>query len=402
MAWLVVVGTFASLLALAYLVIEWQYHHRLGNGLTLDWGLCQFETYEPHHYHLLVEYTATNITPSNDVFLVEVHPHITLLSDGSLDAVTTRVQTFSKHPDAPPRQDGYWESYIVKAKRQTQFEVHIDIKGNNLSQLRSLWLRLEYVVYGPAGRETRYRHTIVPLRFPSPTPSLPWQSTPQAEVLPIRTHLLTTADDPVAVLQRYVADYAETGDIVAIAESPIAIMQGRFIHPSEVRPGWLAKRLCYYFLPTSSLATPCGLQVLVDQVGAWRVFFAFVVGGLAKVFLRKAGVFYQLAGEQARLIDDVTGTLPPYDQFIVLGPAEPQKVVDEIKEKTGLAVAIVDVNDLKQVKVLAATTGVSESLLNDALINNPAGNSAEQTPIVLIRPHGTKHDTNNSGLSSIS
>lgn len=392
MAWLVIVLALIGLLAFAYLGIEWQYHHRLGNGLILDWGICQFETYETQHYQMLVEYTATNITPHNDVFLIEVHPHITLLSEASLDSVITRVHTVSKHPDSPSREDGYWESYIVKAKKQTQFEVQIDIRGNNLFHLRSLWLRLEYVVYGPAGRETRQRHTIIPLRFPSPTPSAAWQTTAQADVLPIHTHLLTTADNPVEVLQRYVVEYAEAGDIVTIAESPVAIMQGRFIHPSDVRPGWLAKRLCYYFMPTSSLATACGLQVLVDQVGAWRVFFAFVVGSLAKIFLRKAGVFYQLAGEQARLIDDVTGTLPPYDQFIVLGPAEPQKVVDEIKEKTGLEVAIVDVNDLKRVKVLAATAGVSEALLNDALINNPAGNSAEQTPIVLIRPHRQKED----------
>jgi hypothetical protein len=83
----------------------------------------------------------------------------------------------------------------------------------------------------------------------------------------------------------------------------------------------------------------------------------------------------------------VTGTLPPYDQFIVLGPEQPQKVVEDIKAQTGLEVAIVDVNDLKRVKVLAATAGVSESLLNAVLIDNPAGNAAEQTPIVLIRPH---------------
>lgn len=94
-----------------------------------------------------------------------------------------------------------------------------------------------------------------------------------------------------------------------------------------------------------------------------------------------------LAGDQARLIDDVTGTLPPYDQFIVLGPKNPQSVVDEIKSATGIEVAIVDVNDLRRVKVLAATSGVSEHLLNQALLMNPAGNAAEQTPIVLIRPN---------------
>jgi len=105
--------------------------------------------------------------------------------------------------------------------------------------------------------------------------------------------------------------------------------------------------------------------------------------------LRQHGVFYQLAGEQARLIDDVTGTLPPYDQFIILGPEHPEKVVEEIQRKTGLAAAIVDVNDLKAVKVLAASPQASIPLLEQALRDNPAGNADEQTPLVLIRPHNS-------------
>jgi hypothetical protein len=93
-----------------------------------------------------------------------------------------------------------------------------------------------------------------------------------------------------------------------------------------------------------------------------------------------------LAGEQARLIDDVTGTLPPYDQFIVLGPTHSQEVVDQIKRETGLSAAIVDVNDLKAVKILAATSDISPAVLEQALRSNPAGNADEQTPVVLIRP----------------
>ncbi|NES07000.1 MAG: F420-0:Gamma-glutamyl ligase, partial [Okeania sp. SIO2F4] len=47
---------------------------------------------------------------------------------------------------------------------------------------------------------------------------------------------------------------------------------------------------------------------------------------------------------------------------------------------------IVDVNDLKAVKILAATSNVSYPLLEEALRSNPAGNADEQTPLVLIRP----------------
>lgn len=36
------------------------------------------------------------------------------------------------------------------------------------------------------------------------------------------------------------------------------------------------------------------------------------VGALARWLFRHQGGFHQVAGEQAPLIDDVTGTLPPY------------------------------------------------------------------------------------------
>ena len=45
-------------------------------------------------------------------------------------------------------------------------------------------------------------------------------------------------------------------------------------------------------------------------------------------------MFYRLAGEQARLIDDITGTTPPYDQVIVLGPINTKKFCNEIANVT--------------------------------------------------------------------
>ena len=94
----------------------------------------------------------------------------------------------------------------------------------------------------------------------------------------------------------------------------------------------------------------------------------------------------RLAGKQARLIDDVTGTTPPYDQTIVLGPKEPEKVCEKIALELGIDVAIVDVNDLGRVKVLASNQNCNRSLLKQALSSNPAGNANQQTPFVLVRP----------------
>jgi len=53
----------------------------------------------------------------------------------------------------------------------------------------------------------------------------------------------------------------------------------------------------------------------------------------------------------------------------VLGPDNPQQVVEEIQRETGLAAAIVDANDLKAVKILAATSDLSVTFLEQALRN---------------------------------
>ncbi|MEY3302923.1 MAG: F420-0:Gamma-glutamyl ligase [Pseudanabaena sp.] len=384
----IAIAVLGGLVALLWLLFEWQYTTRQGNLLEFDSGIWQFLTYEPDHYRLELLLTATNKTRNLDVFLVEVDPVISILSSNSLDGINSQVQLRSRHPNVTSRNDNYWESYIVTPNHSTGIEIQIDLSGKNLEELKTVWVRVHYTIYGPAGREEKVKHCIIPLQFPDANQRERWRPTPDADVLPIRTHILSAGDNPVEVMQRYVISHAQAGDIVTIAETPIAIMQGNFYHPSDIKPKWLAKRLCYYFKSTSSLATACGLQSLINESGAWRVAFAFIVGALAKAFLRVPGVFYMLAGNQARLIDDVTGTLPPYDQFIVLGPKDPQAVVDEIKAGTGLEAAIVDVNDLRRVKVLAATSGASEKLLNQALLMNPAGNAAEQTPIVLIRPNG--------------
>lgn len=378
-------GAVAGLGALGLGALEWQYRHRPGNDLELTAGDWQLEVYEPDRYRLVGEMEFQNQTRSLEIMVPEVRAEVTLLSKGSLEGVTWHVRVVPQHPDASARSDDYWFGYIVKVGKTTRFQVLTEIRGSDLSSLQAAWIRVHYITYGPAGRIPQVRHVVVPLKFPSPEQPQRWRPTPHADVSPIPTHLLTHLDNPVEIVQRYVAPHAQPGDVIAIGETPIAIMQGRYRHPTQVKPGWLAKRLCYFFMPTSSLATACGLQALVDIVGPTRVLGAFLIGAIAKV-LGKPGVFYQLAGEQARLIDDITGTLPPYDQFIVLGPENPQGIVDQIKQETGITAAIVDVNDLKAVKILAVSSGIEPNLLVQALISNPAGNADEQTPLVLIRP----------------
>ncbi|NEQ44199.1 MAG: F420-0:Gamma-glutamyl ligase [Leptolyngbya sp. SIOISBB] len=382
--WLV--GAIALLVLVSWLGLEWQYRQRAGNRLAFAAGQWNIEQYDADHYKIVGIPELINRTPASEIMVPELTAETTLLGKANLADVQVKVTITPQHPDAEARPDGYWFAYIVKLQKRTQFQVQVEITGPELRSLKAMWVRVHYLTYGPGGRQLQTGHVIVPLQFPDPESAPPWRDTPQASVMPVPTHLLTHLDTPVEVVKRYVSTHAQPGDIITLGETPVAIMQGRWRHPSTIKPGWVARRLCYYFLPTSSLATACGLQTLVDLVGARRVFFAFVGGALKKALLRQGGGFYQLAGDQARLIDDVTGTLPPYDQFIVLGPEAPQLIVDDIEKATGLGAAIVDVNDLKAVKIVAASPRVNRAIVTQALIDNPAGNADEQTPLVLVRP----------------
>ena len=108
-------------------------------------------------------------------------------------------------------------------------------------------------------------------------------------------------------------------------------MQGRTRHRAGL-PGMVAKLACKLFNRFSSVATACGMQCLVDLVGAlqWRRRRR-----RRRRALRREGVFYRLAGAQANLIDDVSGQIPPYDQFITLGPVKVKETVEAVERDPG-------------------------------------------------------------------
>lgn len=326
-----------------------------------------------------------------EVFVPEISVEPVLLGQKDLSGLRPQTKLIAHHPDEETRQDGYWAAYIVKGRKTTRVKVEITIDSqdgvNVAHDVDTLWADVHWVNYGPFGRLQRRQGVVVPLRRPAVLSAAEanFRDGDACAVLPIRTHLLGPLDSTVDVLRTYAGNLLKPGDVLTIGETPVAVIQGRYAHPATVEPGWLARLLCRAFHPTSSLATACGLQTLIDQVGPTRVLVAWILGFALKL-IGSPGGFYRLAGSQARLIDDVTGTTPPYDQTIVLGPADPERICQEAADALGVAVAIVDVNDLGRVKVLASSRDCDEALLHRALRPNPAGNANERTPLVLVRP----------------
>ena len=380
------------LLFLGLGVLWLELRHRLRPSSPLQLSAHNFVVSESG-IHLKVEgwLEITNPHPRMEVFVPEIKVETSLLGQRDLTVLEPQVRLTAHHPDEEARDDGYWAAYIVKGHKSTRIHVAIDIASQNgvnaTQDVDTLWVDVHWVNYGPFGRLQRQQGVVVPLKRPSTIPShqANFRKGDSCSVLPIRTHLLGPLDTTVDVLKTYAGHLLQPGDVLTIGETPVAVMQGRYTHPSMVEPGWLSRLLCRAFHPTSSLATACGLQTLIDQVGPTRVLVAWVLG-LGLKLIGSPGGFYRLAGSQARLIDDVTGTTPPYDQTIVLGPHSPQRLCQDAADALGVAVAIVDVNDLGRVKVLASSRGCDEALLQKALRPNPAGNANERTPLVLVRP----------------
>jgi len=201
--------------------------------------------------------------------------------------------------------------------------------------------------------------------------------------IPIKTHIVTDKDDIVEVAKKYAGEITSPGDIIAVAESVVAISQGRAILPETVKPGLLARILCHFPGKEGSLAAPPSIQVAIQETGLPRFLLGVAAAGLGRLVGRR-GDFYRVAGRHLAQIDDFAGTMWPFDRHIVLGPKDPQKVVDRIKQATGAEAVITDVNDLGKVDILAATDGVAREMLFDYLKDNPHGNDDQQTPIVVL------------------
>jgi hypothetical protein len=205
--------------------------------------------------------------------------------------------------------------------------------------------------------------------------------------IPLRTHLLMPGEDIAKVISGYTRHIARSSDIVAIAETAVAITQGRLYLPEEIRPSPLARFLCRFPNKAGNLTSPHSMQLAIRQVGALRILLGAFVAVIGRL-IGKKGLFFYVTGPKVRSIDDVSGTAPPFERYIIAGPDHPDQLAEEIHAKTGMRVLVTDVNDLGCVNIIGRSKGFSKEDLKHciaALKSNPFGNADEQTPLVLLR-----------------
>ena len=369
------------LIILTYFLIELSHHFRIDSPLIIK--PIEFKKSilnSKQKYIAIVE--ILNIHKKMEVMIpfFKVTPQLIGISKDDLISINTKIKPL--HPDEEDQKNEYWSAYILKSNKSTfiKIEIEYEIKKTSIDKFKCLWLDFEWGNYGPFGFLTRYDGFVLP-NYSNPT-----KETPSNNILvePIKTHILGSFDDPITILKSYLPQDCLPTDILTIGESPLAIMQGQYIDFRIINVSPIARLLCKGFHPTSSLATACGMQTLINISGPTRVIISWLIGGIFKSFGIN-GMFYRLAGEQARLIDDITGTTPPYDKSIVLGPKDAHSFCIKASKELQVNVAVVDVNDLGRVKILSTNNINNTEIIKRALSSNPAGNANQQTPLVLIR-----------------
>ena len=364
-----------------FLMIEVNHKLRIYSPLLLKPKGFKTNTLESKQKHIaLVEISNTHKKMEVMIPAFKVNPKLIGVSKEDIITINTKIKPL--HPDEESLKIDYWSAYIVKSQQSTQvqIEVEYEIKKSARDKIECIWIDIEWSNYGPFGFFTRFDGFVIP----SVSNISNKNSSNKIFIEPIKTHILGSLDDPINILKSYIPKGYSKTDILTIGESPLAIMQGNYIDFRTLNISPLARILCKAFHPTSSLATACGMQTLINISGPSRVLMSWLIGASCKLFGIR-GMFYRLAGEQARLIDDITGTTPPYDKNIVLGPKDSKEFCMQASKELGVDVAVVDVNDLGRVKILSTNAPNNTKLIKRALTSNPAGNANQHTPIVLIR-----------------
>lgn len=205
----------------------------------------------------------------------------------------------------------------------------------------------------------------------------------------IKTKFIQEGDNYIDIFEEYVKPIYKEGDIVSCSEKIISLCQKRTIKREEIKVGFWAKFLSKF---ASHPETGIGvgeaikMQYAINTVGLLKVLYASIVSAITKAFGKK-GVFYEIVGPEVSGLDGFYGKVwKEYENIGIRIPENPDDVCNEIKSKLGITTMIVDANDLGQ-EILGKAEELKgkDSFLKKLIKDNPAGQSRECTPLILIR-----------------
>lgn len=206
----------------------------------------------------------------------------------------------------------------------------------------------------------------------------------------IKTHFVQVGESYLDLVERYVMPVWQPGDLLSSSEKIIALCQGRVVYKRDMHVGALARTLSRFASHSSAgigVDSPYKMQFAINEVGAPRVIWAALCAGVDKLRGRR-GTFYEMVGQEVSGLDGFYDhEFKEYGEFGIRIPQDASGVCDEIEAKFGVQAMIVDANDLN-VEFLGHASSLTQSdeELCALIADNPAGQSRELTPFILIRP----------------
>ena len=206
--------------------------------------------------------------------------------------------------------------------------------------------------------------------------------------LPIRTHVIAKDDNIIEIVKQYAKQHLLDNDILFVSERVVAITQGRAFPMKDIKPSLAAKFLAKFVHKSPfgiGLGSPWTMDLAIKEGGLLRIILGAIISAIAKPFGIK-GVFYKVVGKNINAIDGPCSyTLPPYNKYAKLGPANPEKVAIDLGREINHDVVIIDANDLGVAVLGKSTLGVSDDFCKKVFKDNPLGQSSEQTPLCIVR-----------------
>lgn len=205
---------------------------------------------------------------------------------------------------------------------------------------------------------------------------------------PIKTHVVMKEDVMNDLLDKYVKDYLEEGDMIFISEKIVAITQGRALKVSDIKISRLAKFLVKFVYKSDAgigIGAPSTMELCLRECGRVKVLFAAVIAGICKLF-GKRGVFYNILGMKARAIDGPSEyNVPPYNEYAKMAPEDPDGAAAQMKAHTGVEVVIVDANDLGCNVLGKSSKNIPDKFCEQLYRDNPHDQGFCQTPLAIVR-----------------
>ncbi len=205
----------------------------------------------------------------------------------------------------------------------------------------------------------------------------------------IKTHFVKTGEDYIELFKKYVLPVYQEGDIVSSSEKIIALCQQRIVKREDMKVGFWAKFLSKFAShPTTGIGVgeAIKMQFAIDTAGLPKVIWASFASAVTKLF-GKRGVFYEIVGQEVSGLDGFYDHVwAEYRDIGILLPENPAAVCNEVKQKLGISVIIVDANDFGQ-EILGKSDDITltDEQLRGLIKDNPAGQGKELTPFILIR-----------------